>query len=130
VYLKVGAEATARGVMGYPVVYTYTHPYQNLAEMAYLNRPTACAVNPDGDLLFADTWNHRIRKFSRYYQKCHTVSGSLTAAELDAYLKKLEAVASHCSAAYAPDVIKTIQQDLLKFSTTSFETHFCNLPGE
>jgi hypothetical protein len=100
-FVKQSPHSDMTGVAGYPLINTFESSNRVKTGLAYLNRPTTCAFDSEGNLLLADTWNQRIRKLSGMYSDCHHHVKLNTAAEIEDYISKTATVETMCT---SPDV--------------------------
>lgn len=68
------------------------------AKESLINRATQCKVDKvTGDLLVADTWNHRIRRLKGMNLNCHFLTNVFSVSEILAYLEKVKDVEKYCA---------------------------------
>jgi hypothetical protein len=80
VFVKARVHSKAKRVVGGPEVEAFSNNIygadltvtddKRYAKDSLINRPTGCAFNSKGELIFADTWNHRLRKISGMHVDC------------------------------------------------------------
>lgn len=124
VYVKRFTRATVESVAGYAGVSTFADGPQ--ANLAYLNQPAACSVASNGDVVFADVWNQRIRKITAYNKDC-TTSGSSDEPDIRAYVSAIGNVSIACtSASTMRDLYQRMQHEVVELSQTNIVSNeFC-----
>eukprot|EP00933_Yihiella_yeosuensis_P072463 TRINITY_DN8084_c0_g2_i1.p1 TRINITY_DN8084_c0_g2~~TRINITY_DN8084_c0_g2_i1.p1 ORF type:complete len:1208 (+),score=188.14 TRINITY_DN8084_c0_g2_i1:226-3849(+) len=126
VFVKEFQEPQIRNAAGQHKVYAYKEN-GGKSDQAYLNRPSACVVNSKGDLLVADTKNHRIRKVAGYNVECvyHDKFEKSHVLEWQTALETISTTAKLDAATLA--IYTNAQQDVLENrSTEVFYNTICN----
>lgn len=128
-YVKQRESAFVDGMVGYPKVATFQSEEgseqqgKQEARLAYLNRPTTCTFDSEGNLLIADTWNQRIRKVTDAYGDCHYHTDMNTKADIQDYINKTKEVEEKCgkSTAGVNKTYNEAQDAVLRYSNADVE---------
>eukprot|EP00746_Dinoflagellata_sp_MGD_P119914 gnl/MRDRNA2_/MRDRNA2_55649_c0_seq1.p1 gnl/MRDRNA2_/MRDRNA2_55649_c0~~gnl/MRDRNA2_/MRDRNA2_55649_c0_seq1.p1 ORF type:complete len:1420 (-),score=195.60 gnl/MRDRNA2_/MRDRNA2_55649_c0_seq1:47-4306(-) len=127
VYVRIEKDVTVQSVLGKYKSATFKGNNAPAKE-SLINQATQCKVDKDtGDLLVADTWNHRIRRINELNLNCHYLTNVFSVEEILTYIQKVEAVEEYCvkaaesSAAFMDAQMQSVEERKYKL----FFDNFC-----
>jgi len=126
-FVKGQRDRKVEDVAGQHRVDSFRADDDELASRALLNRPSSCLQDSQGSLVFADTWNHRIRRISSLFPGC-SFNSLLPVDDTKAYSDQLGVINSYCTNSTSMSTLMaTLQRDVVeRRNLDSMNSQFCN----